>query len=225
MRLRYEVFHREFLNKKFPYGFDSDSFDLAADHLVIKDKAAGRIVGTYRLISSLYARSFYSETEFNLEKFLALPGNKLEMSRACIHRDYRKGVVMTLLWRGLVEYIQKVEAKYLFGCGSVKTMDPMQIRTVSEYLKREGHTSELLGATPLPNFQLDKLHDGTEIVGYEYEATAAKKLVPALLNSYLRAGAKVAPSPALDRDFRCIDFLTVLNMDELTRSYERKYTS
>jgi len=222
MRLRYEVFHREYMNRKFPYGFDSDAFDMAADHLVIIDPKSDRIVGTYRLIASTYSQEFYSATEFNIDSFLKLPGHKLEMSRACIHRDYRKGVVMTLLWRGLVEYIQLVQAQYLFGCASIKTMDPYDARLVGDYLVDKKQVAEDFDAIPVPSFQTDLV---SATPGYAYHREAAKALVPALLTSYLRAGARVAPVPALDRDFRCFDFFTVLNLKELTRSFERKYTS
>jgi putative hemolysin len=49
------------------------------------------------------------------------------------------------------------------------------------------------------------------------------EMIPALLQSYLKAGAKVAASPALDRDFKCVDFFTVLDMESLTQLYERRY--
>lgn len=47
--------------------------------------------------------------------------------------------------------------------------------------------------------------------------------VPALLKSYLNAGAKVYAAPAYDPAFHCLDFFTVLNLDQLKSSYERKY--
>src|SRR4051794_36412885 len=49
MRLRYEVFHREHLNKRFRFGLDTEEFDHLADHLVIIDRSAQKIVGCYRL--------------------------------------------------------------------------------------------------------------------------------------------------------------------------------
>src|SRR4051812_8925939 len=62
LRLRYAVFQREFRKKKFPFGFDIDSFDSDCDHLVIKDREENdRIVGTYRIITSANSPSFYSE--------------------------------------------------------------------------------------------------------------------------------------------------------------------
>ncbi len=48
--------------------------------------------------------------------------------------------------------------------------------------------------------------------------------IPALFGSYLRAGAKVALEPALDRDFQCLDYLTVLRLNQLTESFEKRYS-
>lgn len=220
MRLRYEVFHREFLNRRFPFGFDSDAYDKEADHLVIQDTKLGKIVGTYRLIASTYSNAFYSATEFTIRDFLTQPGEKLEMSRACIHRDYRRGVVMTLLWRGLVEYIERINARYLFGCASIKTMDPHQVALVKRYLTSKDLVTERYNVQPLPSYRMPP-EEMTNIA----DLAAGRELVPPLLASYFKAGARVALEPALDKAFRCVDFFTVLDLKELTRSFERKYTA
>ena len=47
--------------------------------------------------------------------------------------------------------------------------------------------------------------------------------IPPLLLSYLRAGSKVYGKPALDKDFGCIDFMTILNLKDLTRFYKKRY--
>jgi putative hemolysin len=47
-------------------------------------------------------------------------------------------------------------------------------------------------------------------------------MIPSLLHSYLRIGAKVCGIPALDKSFRCIDFLTLLDVRELERTYTRR---
>lgn len=124
LQLRYSIFHREYKGKLFPVGVDWEDLDPVADHLVIVDKRSGKFVGTYRLIASPYSSRFYSQSEFQLTDFLELPGTKLELSRACVRREYRNGVVLQLLWRGLTEYFRKVGADYVFGCCSVQTMDP-----------------------------------------------------------------------------------------------------
>jgi len=228
LKLRYDIFHREFLNKKFPFGLDIDPFDRLADHLIIIDRRQTKIVGTYRLISSRYSQSFYSQTEFHLDKLMTSPGTKLELSRACIQRDFRTGPVMNLLWRGLSQYLQALEAKYLFGCASIKTMDLGDVTRIYRYLVSQGQVSDEFGIAPTPDFvmpgfaqTLAALDAKNEPIDKEW----GKKSIPPLFNSYLKMGAKVCSAPALDRDFRCVDYFTVLRVAELTRLYERKYTA
>jgi len=222
MKLRYQVFHKEYRKKKFPFGLDVESLDPVADHLVIIDKETQKIVGTYRLICSEFSNVFYSQSEFTVQGFFELPGVKLELSRACIHRDYRKGVVMNLLWRGLVKYMNEVKAKYLFGCSSVKTMDPREVALVVEHFRTRDALLASVEAKPLPIYEMPRLMvvppDAAEAISRPIE-----ELIPALLQSYLKAGAKVSSTPALDRDFHCVDFFTVLDMESLTQLYERRY--
>lgn len=219
LRLRHEVFHEEFIGQRLPLGLDFDRYDPLGDHLVIVDKELGKIVGTYRLICSKFAENFYSASEFNLDAFLAQPGTKLELSRACIHKDYRDGVVIALLWRGLVQYIQASQAAYLFGCASIRSMDVAEVQTIYSYLGSKDFLSEEFGIGPVPSYQMPGWKTREASDGGE----SGKALIPPLLNSYLRAGAKVFGAPALDSAFRCVDLFTVLQMDKLTPLFERRY--
>ncbi len=225
LRLRYDVFHREHLQRKMPVGIDCDRFDRLADHLVIKDRTTGRIVGTYRLISSQYSLEFYSQSEFSLGALTQLPGTKLELSRACIHRDYRTGQVMHLLWRGLARYIQECGVDYLFGMASIWSMDPLEVGKIYGYLAKAGHIRHDLNIFPTEKcrfggFSPDKnLQPNPE----EVKGSPIAELVPPLLQSYLKMGAQICPDPALDSDFRCVDFLTILKIADLNKSYEKRY--
>jgi putative hemolysin len=49
-----------------------------------------------------------------------------------------------------------------------------------------------------------------------------KGKIPSLLNSYLKVGAKVCGTPALDKSFKCIDFLTLLDVSEMQKQHIRK---
>lgn len=224
LRLRYDVFHREMLNKRFPVGLDIDEFDGLADHLVVVDQASTRIVGTYRLLSSRFTTKFYSETEFGLSKFLALPGEKLELSRACIHRDFRTGPVMHLLWRGLVQYIQESRATCLFGLTSVKTTDAAVAARLYVGFREKGVIENSLGIRPVPSFTHPDFQKALETVEKNPEP-ATEDRIPPLLASYLKAGARIHGEPALDRAFQCFDFFTVLRMKDLTQSYGRRYAA
>lgn len=226
LKLRFEVFHREYMNKKRTVGVDVDGLDEICDHLVIRDRRSGRVIGTYRLNCSTFTDVFYSASEFQMAKLLDIPGTKLELGRACIDKDHRNGVIVALLWRGIAEYIQRTDTKVLFGCGSIKTMDPLETGLITKYLTDEGVLTKEFGVTPTKKFkmrQLDRVLEYIESNPYVYDKAEVAKLIPALFNSYIKMGAKLAGEPALDRDFHCIDFLTVLKTDELTAVFKDKY--
>jgi putative hemolysin len=220
LRLRHEVFHKEFIGQTLPLGLDFDRYDSLGDHLVILDREQGKIVGTYRLICSKFANNFYTASEFNIDEFLQQPGTKLELSRACIHKDYRDGVVIALLWRGLVQYIQQSQAAYLFGCASIRSMDVAEVQTIYQYLGSKDFLSDDFGIGPVASYTMP---GWTTATGSGSGVESGKSLIPPLLNSYLRAGAKVFGAPALDSAFRCVDLFTVLKMDKISPLFERRY--
>jgi putative hemolysin len=221
LRLRYEVFYREFQNKKFPVGIDLDSYDRQADHLIIIDTKSEAVVGTYRLISSRFSKTFYSESEFELGEFLSTPTRKLELGRACIHKNYRTGFMISLLWRGVSEYARLADAQILFGCTSVKTMDPVKIAQILAYLDGMSARSHNPKIVPTKNYRVPML----EVARAELEDYQGKELIPPLLESYIKMGGKVLGDPALDRDFKCTDLFTVLDLTAMNSRFERRYVS
>jgi putative hemolysin len=226
LKLRFEVFHREFMHKNRTVGVDVDKLDDVCDHLMIIDKRSDRMIGTYRLNSSNFTDSFYSAGEFHMEKLLQLPGSKLELGRACIDKDFRNGAVISLLWRGIAEYIHRTETKYLFGCASVKTMEPLEVGSLTKYMTDKNLMAFEYEVEPTKKFKMKQLApvlDYLESNPYEYSEDETKKLIPALFNSYLKLGAKVCGEPALDRDFRCVDFLTLVKIDEMNPLMKGKY--
>ncbi len=226
LRLRFEVFHKEFMNKKRTVGVDIDRLDFICDHLVIIDARSGRTIGTYRLNCSKFNDAFYSTGEFQMEKLLALPGNKLEMGRACIDKEFRTGAVMALLWRGIVEYAQETGSKYLFGCGSVKTTDKFESALICKWLRENGRMTDEFDVAPTKKYRISGLQDCIDYIEAEpgrYNADRVREMIPALMHSYIKAGAKLAGEPALDLEFGCIDFLTVLKTDEMSSLFQRKF--
>ncbi len=197
---------------------DVDEFDLVCDHLVIEDKGDGRLVGTYRMLSSEWTDRFYSQGEFTLNKFLASPGVKLELGRACIHPDHRNGAVIDLLWKGIGEYARLTGANQLFGCSSVKTTCKKVAAGLCAHLALEGMVEDSFGISPTPNYDMGIDWDEPYLLTGE-----EKNHLPPLLRSYLGAGARVHGAPAFDEPFACIDFLTVLDLANVSPSYARRY--
>jgi len=227
LRLRYQVFHREMIGKTKPHGIDVDEFDFICDHLIIIDKKSQKIVGTYRLNCSLYSNSFYSANEFNLRKILEQPGTKLELGRACIAKDFRRGFVISLLWRGIAEYMQATQASLVFGCASIKTESPRQAALIYHYFAGDNRYNEELLAPPTLSFSMPGLDLWIGNMNRPLSAdeiTEAESLIPNLCQSYLKAGAFLGGEPAYDADFKCIDFLTILPRENLNKALWKKYS-
>jgi putative hemolysin len=225
LRLRHDVFYQELLGAPRSAGFDMDEFDLACDHLVIIDKKTRRTVGTYRLLSSTFTDTFYSAHEFDISGLLALPGQKLELGRACIHKDFRNGLVIALLWRGVTQYVQEVGAKYLFGCSSIHTTNLDMAAQVGAWLHLNHYSVTELDLFPQPAFHIPEFSTFSARYKTLHPMTqeSVRKVIPPLLLSYLRSGARVGSEPALDKVFRCIDFMTILETEKITNAYAKKF--
>jgi len=131
----------------------------------------------------------------------------VELGRACVHRDHRRGNVLDLLWRGIAAYTRERKARYLIGCSSLTSQDPalghaMYARLAPDYL-----VDEPFRTSPLPAYALPAA-----------EPLAVCPKPPRLLRTYLSVGSKICGVPALDREFGTIDFLTLLDLNTLTES-------
>jgi putative hemolysin len=217
LKMRTAIFAEEYGVTGLSESLDVDRFDLGCDHLIIKSTDSGEIVGAYRLLCSAFTSSFYSTTEFELTEFLESPGIKLELGRACIKKEHRKGAVISLLWKGIVQYSIETRAEYLFGCSSVKTTSYASVLEIQEGLMLSGRIGSEWKIEPTAPYRFreeekDRPHCGLIEI-------------PSLLRSYFSAGAKVYGEPALDRDFNCVDYLTILRLSELKSTFERRYRS
>lgn len=193
---------------------DFDSFDRYCDHLIVKEKSTGDIVGVYRFIASNKNKKFYSSSEFSLNSFLKLPGNKLELGRASVCPMHRNGQVIDLLWKGIGLMAKKYNARYLFGCSSLMSTDPADAQSLYFKLKNNDSIDTDLNVFPVGKYAFTfKPHS---ILEENFD-------VPPLLKSYLMAGAKVVGLPAFDEEFGCFDFLTVLDLNEISSSFKRRY--
>lgn len=210
LRLRFEVFNLEFgegLDSSYVTGRDEDPFDVVCHHLIIRDLETGEIVGSYRMQTAEMAAGnlgFYSDTEYDLSD---LPGSvvarAIEIGRACVAARHRSIRVLFLLWKGLGLYGMANEKRYLFGCSSVKTQDTYIARGLMAYLHREGHVHPEIRVRARPGYECE--NDGPP-------ATPDDAWLPNLFKIYLHHGAKVCGPPAIDRQFKTIDFLMLFDV-------------
>lgn len=188
-------------------------FDLEADHLIVLEK--DKVIGNYRFISNRFTSNFYSSKHFHIEKFVRdrAQFSLLEASRACVDPSAR-GMIIPALWRGMYQYMEAVQVRYTFGCSSIHTMS---LDDAANYYWSfvnkglyAGPVVEPIRKTPDFRYHLEK-HSYTEL----------DIAPPALLGHYFGMGAKIYSEPAYDTHFRCLNFFTVLDQNDLTDKYKK----
>lgn len=224
-KLRHEVFVKEMAGRSTKSKLDYDKYDNFCDHLIIIHTPTNQIVGTYRLNFSDTSDMFYTESEFDIKSWIESQTESfIELGRACIHKDHRRGIVITLLWRGIAEYMKIMGAANLIGCSSITVTDARTSALIYKYFELQGALSENI-FIPKEKYQMKDFLFWLMVFSKglnEMQISEAEEKIPSLLKSYLKAGAKVASYPAYDADFSCIDFVTILNRNDLDSKLARK---
>lgn len=214
LRLRYEVFNLELeegLDSSHETGRDLDPFDPVCHHLMVLEKATDEVVGCYRMQTSEMAAEnlgFYSKIEFDLAAFPAgVLESSMEIGRACVAKDHRSTHVLFLLWKGLALYVAANRRRFLFGCSSLTSQDPVEGKAFMDQLARKGHLH--------PQFEI-RPQAGFECYPEDFAGDPDCRVkTPPLFRIYLRHGAKVCGPPAIDREFKTIDFLVLFDVDRM----------
>jgi len=218
--LRFQVFNVELnegLSESHSTGLDADPFDDVCDHLLVEHLPSSAIVGTYRLQTGANAaakRGYYCEQEFEFAPYEAARNQIVELGRACVDQQHRNLVVLGLLWKGIADYATVRNARYLVGCSSITSQEPEVGASVYADLCRNHLASPEWRTRPLPAYECSLTHMAAE-----------KVKLPKLLRAYLTLGAKICGPPALDRQFKTIDFLTLLDLETMHPLARQKFLS
>ncbi|WP_406280893.1 GNAT family N-acetyltransferase [Nocardia sp. NBC_00881] len=221
--LRYGVFANEpgFRIPDTGNGLDADRFDEHCDHLLVRDDASGEFVGCYRMLPPdkvAAAGGYYTATEFDLAQLDPVGMRIVEMGRACVVPDHRNGSVLTLMWAGILHYIQLTSYDWVMGCVSVPMQDTpteppgVNVRGVRDMLLGRHASDPERRVRPIRPVTVDgKTLD-------ELEPPSRPKLPP-LVRGYLRLGAEICGEPAHDPDFAVADFVALLGLDTINTRY------
>ena len=209
-RLRYQVFNCELgegLETSKRIGLDRDKFDFICDHLMVRDTASGNVVGTYRMQSGFRAKGnlgYYSEQFFDFAPFEGIRAEVLELGRACVHTDYRSTGVLHMLWKGIAKYSTSCGARYLLGCSSLTSQDESEGIALYEELRHKFLIERALRTEPKPSV---RCRSGS--------SPARVPDMPRLFRAYLDVSARLCGPPAIDREFKTIDFLTLIDLQRI----------
>lgn len=209
-RLRYEVFNLELgegLSTSDRSGLDIDPFDAFCDHLMVSDLDSGKLVGTYRLQTGEMARKnlgYYGNQLFDFSVYEPIRKELLELGRACVHIDYRNIMVLHALWKGIAVYACRNDVRYLIGCSSISSQEESYGVAMYDSLKDKYLVEPRLRTLPQPGH-------ACEANGVPVQAARP----PRLFRAYLEISGRICGPPAIDREFKTIDFLTLVDVANL----------
>lgn len=228
--LRYRVFYKDMsaqaTEEMRSLGRDFDRFDEFCDHLLVIDRSLGDgdvgVVGTYRIMRRHAAQRcgrFYTSDEYDISPLIAYPGEIMELGRSCVHPDYRTGVTMSLLWRGIAEYSLYHRVEFMFGCASLPGTDPYENRLPLAYL----HRFHLAPKAIRPRAVEGRMVDMGSLVAPGEDVRAGRQMLPPLIKGYLRLRGYVGDGAVIDREFGTTDVCIVVKTARVAEKYSRHY--
>jgi putative hemolysin len=232
-RLRFEVFSSEpgfglqqAAGADGGAGSDTDRFDQYCDHLLVREENSGELVGCYRMLSppgAIAAGGLYVGSEFDVRALDPLRPSLVDMGRAVVRQDHRNGVVVLLMWAGILAYLDRYGYDYVTGCVSVPLSAGSEapgahLRGVRDYVLSRHAAEPQHWVYP----HRPVLIDGRHLDDIDAPPRPA---IPALMRGYLRLGARICGEPAYDPDFDVGDFPALLDKRSADTRYLRRLRS
>jgi len=224
-RLRFDVFFTEFgavvTSDMHALGLDSDRFDPHCQHLMVVDESAGnKVVATTRLMLSDQCPTdlgYIAQAEFDIALLQQFDTGCMEVGRSCVHKDYRDGNAIQLIWQGITKFILDYDIKFLFGCASFHEVEPANIGNELAYLHHNHLFEGGQGARSLEYISMNLLPPE------KVEPKAAMANLPPLIKAYLQIGGKIADGVALDPEFKTLDILIMVEVAKVPASYQKYF--
>jgi putative hemolysin len=186
-------------------------YDEKAIHFVVYDDDEN-IIGYYR--TRLFSKENVMESQasdlFDLKYFETFSLVSLELSRACVHKNYRDGSVISLLWTKISEFLLSNNIKYCFGTTSAKKF------VIDDFYWIVYHGNILTYPIMPKNINQENLYlDKIE------EDDVKKKNVTTLIRAYGKQGALFCPYPAYDSQWQTYDYFTVFETKSLVKKFRK----
>ena len=210
-QLRNRVFYEERTGRSAEQGLDIDDMDSVADHLIIIKKDTQKIVGTYRLVSSRFHKSFYSQKFFKIDHVLdERKDHKVEVGRACTDMSFRSSKAIHYIWLGLARYFKETLSRYMFGCVGIVKLQKVDLIGMYNYLLKNNYVDPALYVVPQEPYKLSSM----DTIDNEY----IYNKLPRLFVWYLSLGAKVGGPPGYDHELRSYDFFIILDFKYIEKT-------
>ena len=222
--VQHRVFNLELLSEFLIPGFDDSEFEIpsSADcrYLIVLESATENVVGSYRIRTfemAKTAENFFSSGVFRLSDLPStVLSQAIEISRLCILPEHRNKQVLFLLWKGLAKHLLKTKKRYLFGCCSIFTQDFGDACAAFDLLRRGAFLHDKYVVSPTEECEFSEEEKFLS-------KTPANFVLPKLFGSYLKMGAKICSKPAIDRDFKTVDFFMLFDIKAISEKYFKMF--
>ncbi len=200
-------------------GHDIDHFDDYCEHLLVRDLASQRVVGTYRVLTPVQARrcgGIYTETEFDISRLDSQRDAMVELGRSCVHADYRHGGVIMTLGAALFAFMVGNRFDSMIGCASVPMLHQGVVSgdaavSIWRQLRASHLAAPEVQVTPRRPLPLEPCDPGLVVEP------------PPMIKGYLRLGARVLGPPAWDPLFNTADLPIMARIADLPPRYRKHF--
>jgi putative hemolysin len=117
-----------------------------------------------------------------------------------------------MLWKGIARYSVSCGARYLVGCSSVTSQDENEGVALYQALKEKYLVEPNLRTKPNPGHEC-----------HSTGSTVEPPQAPRLFRAYLDISARLCGPPAIDREFKTIDFLTLLDLHRIPQRVRTRF--
>jgi len=198
---------------------DADGFDARCQHVLVEDRAEGRLACTFRIqpfengaeISGSYAAQFYE-----LSALKGYEGRLVEMGRFCIDPQYTDPDILRAAWGAMTRYVDDHNVKMLFGCSSFHGAEAEAHLEAFALLKAR----HLAPRKYLPQIKAPKVFRFARLMR-KPNLRAAQHAMPPLLRTYLAMGGWTSDHAVVDKDLDTLHVFTGLEIGAIPAGRKR----
>lgn len=212
--------HRAFFPDATDDGRDCDRFDSVCLHVLVEERATGKLVCCLRLLplsGGTEISQSYSAQYYELSALEAFSGPMVEMGRFCIHPEYRDPDILRVAWAAITRFVDEKGVEMLFGCSSFRGTDAAGYHDAFAMLK-ERH---LAPKRWLPKVKAPNVFRFARRLRRKPDAKRAMLTMPPLLRSYLVMGGWVSDHAVVDREMDTLHVFTGLEIRAIPPSRAR----
>lgn len=189
-------------------GLDRDAFDETCTHVLIEERATGRLVCCYRVLTLTggcdIAQS-YSAQFYELSALGGFEGRMAEIGRFCIAPDLDDPDILRVAWAALSRLVDAQGIEMLFGCSSFHGVHTEAYIDAFAML-RERH---LAPRKWTPRVKAPSVFRFAQrLKRHRADLRKAMRHMPPLLRSYLAMGGWVSDHAVIDRDLGTLHVFT-----------------